>query len=272
MLAIIQGLTEFLPVSSSGHLVLFHTLSGENLDIWDDSLALDIAVHIGTLLSVIIYFRDDVMQMMSETYHGVFTKTSLEKTPLHTCLSFQIILASLPIIIAGFLLFTIKPDFLRSIEVMAWMTLIFGLVLGYADKAKPSTRTIESLRLKDALFIGMFQVLSLIPGVSRSGITMTAGRFKHFHAADSAKFSLFLSMIAIAGAGVLAGIDVYQAHNTALGITVLLAIAVSFVCGYVSIGLMMRWLDRHGFMPFVIYRVVLGVILLALVYGGIVPA
>ena len=270
ILAIIQGLTEFLPVSSSGHLVLFHAMNGDAHAVWDENLVMDTAVHVGTLFSVLVYFWRDLWAMVSGFFGYFKTRTPEVQKNVHvvTC----ILIASLPVIVAGFIMHAIKPDFLRSLEVMAWMTIIFGVILGVADCLKPREKTVETLTFKNAIFVGLAQILALIPGVSRSGITMTAGRFTGLSPVESARFSLFLSIVAIAGAGTLAIYDLLQSGDVTLGIEAVLAAMFAFVFGLMSIAVMMRWLDTHGFMPFVIYRVILGAVLLGFIYGGIVPA
>ena len=264
ILAVIQGLTEFLPVSSSGHLVLVHHLLGDAQNMWQDTLLLDMAVHVGTLLAVLLYFRTDVLDMLKGLPPLLTGKTENPNAKLN----FNLLLASLPVIIAGLALYKFQPDFLRNIEIMAYATIIFGIALGAADRYAPKTKTVEKLTIRNALFIGFAQTLALIPGTSRSGITMTAGRLIGMNAQQSARFSLLLSIIAIGGAGALGALDLIQTENLTLGKDILLAIALSFLTGYASIALMMRWLERAGFMPFVIYRIILGTTLLAFIYSG----
>ena len=186
----------------------------------------------------------------------------------NAALNLNLLIASIPVIIGGFLLYKIQPDFLRNIEIMAYATILFGIALGAADHYAPKTKTVEKLTIRNTLFIGFMQTLALIPGTSRSGITMTAGRLTGMNAKQSARFSLLLSIIAIGGAGTLGALDLIQTGNLTLGKDILLAIALSFAAGYASIALMMHWLERAGFMPFVIYRVILGTALLALIYSG----
>jgi len=265
LLAIIQGLTEFLPVSSSGHLVLVHHLLGDSDNMWNDNLLLDMAVHVGTLLSVLLYFRQDVAQM----FLGIKPLLTGKISEPRAKLNLHLLIASIPVIIAGLALYKLQPEWVRSLEIMAYATIIFGIILGLADHYAPKTNTIEKLTIRNALFIGLAQILALIPGTSRSGITMTAGRAIGLPAKDSARFSLLLSIIAIGGAGALGTLDLIQTGNLTLGKDILLAITLSFAAGYASIALMMRWLEKSGFMPFVIYRVILGMMLLGFIYAGI---
>jgi undecaprenyl-diphosphatase len=261
ILAIIQGVTEFLPVSSSGHLVLTHTLLGDGKPdlCWETNRLIDVAVHVGTLLSVLFYFRKDILMML----YGILKPKSDGFN-----LSLYIIIASVPVIIAGFALQMAQPSFLCLVEVMAWMTLIFGIVLYFADKVDDG-KELKEMTWKSAFLIGLSQMLALIPGVSRSGITMISARFLGFSRVDAAKFSLLLSIIAISGAGFLTSLDLVEGGNISLGLDVAAAVILSFIAGYIAISLMMKWLSKATFMPFVIYRVALGIILLGLIYGGV---
>jgi undecaprenyl-diphosphatase len=260
LLAIIQGITEFLPISSSGHLVLMHELLGhnENNNLWDKELSLDVAVHVGTLFAVLFYFRKDLI---------LFSFQIKEKNSLGRSTFIYIILASIPVIAAGFILSLIQPGWLRSIEVAAWCTLLFGILLWLADKTKKREKTLETMNYKDALLIGLSQVLALIPGTSRSGITMTAARFLGFNRIDSARFSLFLGIIAISGAGTLTGLNLIQNNNLSFSFDLVLSALISFLAALVAISIMMKWLEKASFTPFVIYRVLLGVLLLGLIYS-----
>ena len=157
---------------------------------------------------------------------------------------------------------------LRSVEIIGWTTLGFGLLLGLADRVGMTVRRLEHMSYGSALAIGMAQVLALIPGTSRSGITMTMARFLGFERADAARFSLLLSIPAIAGAGTLTGIDLWQSGDVSLTRDVLIAAGLSFASALVAITLMMTWLKHAGFMPFVVYRILLGALLLYLVYGA----
>ena len=199
ILALVQGITEFLPVSSSGHLVLTHfLLDGQSVDLcWEYNRSLDIAVHIGTLFAVLIYFRKDFYDIACNITHT-------HSPGFHSLRN--IIIASVPVIVVGLILQILKPSFLCLIEIMAWMTLIFGILLWIADQ-KPSLRTLEDMSKTHAFWIGLSQALALIPGTSRSGVTMTTARYLGYNRSDSAKFSLFLAVIAIGGAGTLGSLD-----------------------------------------------------------------
>jgi undecaprenyl-diphosphatase len=257
ILAIVQGLTEFLPISSSGHLALTHHFFGGGVNA--QTLLFDIAVHVGTLFAVLLYFRHDVVSMISGVFKGIKDPSN---DGLH--LALKIIVASLPVIIAGYILMANMPNWVGSIEVIGWMTLLFGIVLWLADKYGPRGKTIEILSYKNAFLIGFAQILALIPGVSRSGITMTAGRMVGLEPSQAARFSLFLAMVAISGAGALTGLDLIEAQDLALSLDILTAVFFSFISGYLAIHLMLKWLEKHGFGVFVVYRIILGAALLIL--------
>ncbi len=261
ILALVQGITEFLPISSSGHLVLtHHLLSGESVDLcWTQNRTLDVAVHVGTLLSVLVYYRKDVAEMVC----GFLQKGSAGQK-----LFAHIILASVPAVIAGFLLHKAQPSFVCLLTVMAWMTLIFGIVLWVADKYFTGTKTLKDMTAKHASLIGFAQILALVPGTSRSGITMTTALFLGYSRMEAAHFSLLLAIIAIAGAGTLSGIDLAQSGNLQLGADAFMAAGLAFVSGWAAIALMMKWLEKRSFAPFALYRIILGIVLLGLIYTG----
>ncbi|MDP2698866.1 undecaprenyl-diphosphate phosphatase [Thalassospira sp.] len=259
LLAVIQGITEFLPISSSGHLVLVPAITGEA----DQGLLLDVAVHVGTLLAVFVYFWRDVFAMIG----GFFRLFSGRMTP-SARMALHIILATIPVVAVGFYLKVSGiEEQLRSVELIAWMTLIFGIVLWIADRIGMTINRLEHMRWGGALFIGLAQVLALIPGVSRSGITMTAARLMGYERADAAQFSMLMSIPVIIGAGLLAGIDLYRADDMALTQDALLAGGLSFLTALMAIAMLMSWLKKSTFAPFALYRVLLGGGLLVWIYG-----
>ena len=180
----------------------------------------------------------------------------------------NIVIGSIPVVIAGYILHKTQPSFVCLVEIMAWMSIIFGLVLWAADKFSPATKTAEQIGWKDALLVGLAQCVALIPGVSRSGITMTAGRFLGYSRVEAARYSLLLSIVAIAGAGLLGALDIIESGDTALNRDAVIAGVIAFAAGYITIALMVRWLKNFSFTPFAIYRIALGVILLGLIYTG----
>lgn len=269
ILALIQGLTEFLPISSSAHLLLAHTmLDGESgAASWADDLMLDIAVHVGTLFAVMLYFRADMRHMIAGGVDMLRGRGGSGEARLLRL----VVLASIPVILAGFVLFSLKPEWLRSVEIIGWTTLIFGIILWVVDDKIPAERSFETLRLRDAIIIGCAQVLALVPGVSRSGITMTAGRCTGLSREASARFSLLLSIIAIAGAGAIGGFELLKSGDARLGIDILIAGILAFAAGLAAIAVMMAWLKHAGFRPFAIYRIIMGIGLLYAVYAGYLP-
>ncbi len=260
-LALVQGLTEFLPISSSAHLVLTRAAWGEHGDPVAQ-LTLDVALHVGTLFAVALYFRKDLLALIEG---GFALLRGRRDGPAH--LAWLVLIATIPAFVAGALAKDFITDIRENIEIIGWMTLIFGAVLGVADR-RATTGTVEDLNWKGALAIGMAQALALIPGVSRSGIAMTAARWLGLHRADAARFSLLLGLPTIAGAGALAGLDLWKTGEATLGADAAIGAVMSFFAAYAAIWLMMRWLRHASFMPFVIYRVALGCVLLWVAYGG----
>lgn len=264
ILALIQGITEFLPISSSGHLVLAHAaLDGNTAQNWDKHIVMDVAVHVGTLFSVLLYFRKDVALMI----HGVFALLTGRLNHTGNQLTFKIIIGSIPVIIAGAALNTIEPSWLLAVEIVAWTTLIFGIVLWFADRTDTHHKTVNEISFRHAFIIGLTQCLALIPGTSRSGITMTTARFLGYNRTECAHYSLLLGIIAISGAGAIGGLTLIEEASISITQDVFIAAALAFISGYIAISLMMKWLSRSSFTPFVIYRVILGIGLLALIYG-----
>jgi undecaprenyl-diphosphatase len=257
ILAIVQGLTEFLPISSSGHLVITSNVMG-----WpDQGLTIDIAVHVGTLVAVAIYFWRDLMRIV----RGTLRLLTFRGGP-DTRLAAMLLVATLPIVGAGYFGREAVIPLFRNVEIIAWATIGFAILLWVGDRLGMTVQRIEHIGYSGALAIGLAQVLALIPGTSRSGITMTAGRFLGMERVEAARFSLLLSIPTIAGAGLLAGYDLWQGGNIQLGYDAALAAGLAFVAGIASIAVMMRWLQHSGFMPFVLYRLALGVVLLYWVY------
>jgi len=260
VLALVQGITEFLPVSSSGHLVLVPALTG-----WpDQGLIIDVAVHVGTLGAVMLYFWRDLWAMAAG-----LVGFARGRKDAGARLAALLAIATLPAVAAGYLLNTYYPGGIRGLEVIAWTTLGFGVLLFITDKIGMTVRRVEHLRLGDALIVGFAQTLALVPGTSRSGITMTAARVLGFERGETARLSMLLSIPVIIGAGALKGWDLYQAGDTQLTADAFLAAAIAFAAALVAIAGLMAWLKRSSFTPFVLYRICLGGFLLAVVYGWI---
>lgn len=258
VLAIVQGVTEFLPISSSGHLVLTSKVLG-----WpDQGLMIDVAVHVGTLLAVMLYFWRDLWLIAS----GLIRLATGRSGP-GAKLAGHILIATIPVVIVGYFARDYVGEFLRNVEVIAWATIGFGVLLWIADRVGMTVRRVEHLGVGNALFIGLAQVLALIPGTSRSGITMTAGRILGMERSEAARFSMLISIPTILGAGVLASLELHAVGDVSLGRDVLLSMALAFVMGLISIAVMMRWLSRANFTPFVLYRIALGGVLLYWIYA-----
>ena len=261
ILALVQGISEFLPISSSGHLVLVPWLLG-----WkDQGLIIDVAVHVGTLGAVMVYLRKEIAQMLTGLWRAAKGRGFNDGTRL----VMYLVLGTIPVVIAGFLVNSIYTDGIRSITVIGWATLGFGVVLWISDRFGLTLKRIEHLKLFDVIVIGLSQALALIPGTSRSGITMTAGRLLGMERSDAARFSMLLSIPAIMGAGTLKGYELFQSGDGGLTTSVFVATFLSFITAFVAIFLMMAWLRRATFTPFVIYRILLGGFLLAIAYGHI---
>ncbi|MBT4354807.1 MAG: undecaprenyl-diphosphate phosphatase [Rhodospirillaceae bacterium] len=257
ILSLIQGLTEFLPVSSSGHLIIV-----PNILSWrDQGLIIDVAVHAGSLLAVVIYLWRDLWSMTA----ALIDFRNLRENP-NLKLAQIIIIASLPVMAAGFMVSLFLDDFARNLEIIGWATLGFGILLGLSDKIGMTLNELKHMEFSDGILIGISQALALIPGASRSGLTITMARFLGYNRSAAARFSLLLAIPAILGASSLKGIELAQTQNAILSIDVAIVIMISFVAAFASISVMMNWLNKAGFMPFVIYRVVLGTGLLAWVY------
>ena len=258
VIAVVQGITEFLPISSSGHLVLvpymFH---------WpDQGQFVDVMVHVGTLFAILIYFWRDVWKITLgglELFRGKVTPEGK--------LAIYIVLATIPAVAFGLFLkkFGIG-EMERSVTIVAWNTVIFGILMLVADMMGKQEKTIEDMTLKNALIVGVAQAFALIPGTSRSGITMTAARFLNYTRPDAARFSFLLGIPAIAGAGVLT-VGEALAAGDAITMDAVYCAILTFFAGLAAIAFLMALLRRISFLPFVLYRMVLGGFLLFMIYS-----
>ena len=255
ILAFIQGITEFLPISSSAHLILPKEVFG-----WpDQGLAFDVAVHVGTLSAVLIYFRKDVAQL----FVGWFATLAQRQMNPHGHLAWMIIAATIPAGLAGLLFADFIEHHLRSMAVIAATTIGFGLLLGYADKRHRVNSELIRISLWMALFIGCAQALALIPGTSRSGITITAALLIGLSREHAARFSFLLSIPIIVLSGGHEGLKLLNDGGIDL-LPLLIGVVVSAVSAYTCIYLFLGFINRIGMMPFVIYRLLLGGALIAL--------
>lgn len=269
VLALVQGITEFLPISSSGHLVMvWHGLDMAGMDVpqqtAEDRLVLDIAVHVGTLFAVCLYFWRDIWHMVL----GLFRLVTGRRDPGAT-LALYVLLGTIPLGLVGYFFRHDISRHLHNIEVVAWATIIFGVVLYISDRIGMTVRRVEHMTVGAVLAIGICQVLALIPGTSRSGITMTAARFLGFERAEAARFSMLLAIPAIILPGLLAGSELYASGQAALGLEAAIAAGIAFVFAFISIFALIGWLRRSSFTPFVVYRLVLGAALLIWINGGV---
>lgn len=260
ILALTQGITEFLPISSSAHLILFPQLTG----LQDQGVALDVAVHVGTLLAVMIYFRDDVARVwraLPDLARGRIDSVGSR-------MAFLLMIATIPVILVGLVLeLTGLVDSMRSMAVIGWTMLGFGVVLYAADKLGPEDRKAEGWTLRDAIILGLWQAVALIPGTSRSGSTITGARFLGFERHDAARLSMLMSIPTIIASGVLTGLDLVGTANAQAAIDGAIGAVISFFAALLALRLMMRFLARVSFTPYVIYRIALGGILLWMAYS-----
>ena len=260
MLALIQGITEFLPVSSSGHLILFPVLLG----IEDQGVVLDVAVHVGTLGAVIIYFRTEVMRAI----RGGFRLLRGDFQSPEARLALLLILATIPVVLFGFVLkLTGLADAMRSIALIGWTMLIFGLVLYWADRTGAEVKEASDWSIRDAIIMGLWQAVALIPGTSRSGITITGARALGYNREDAARLAMLMSIPTIIASGVLLAGDVVSEANWQLARDAGLAALLAFFAALAALALMMRLLKTISFTPYVIYRVFLGLFLLWVAYS-----
>ena len=246
ILSAIQGLSEFIPVSSAAHLVLiskYYAFANQNLLI-------DICLHLGSLIAIILYFRNDLFNLVKN-------KSFLTK----------ILIGTIPIIPVGYILFkTGMIDQIRSLEIIAWTSLIFGILLYISDKSKIVKKIDSNFTNKSAVLIGLFQVLALIPGVSRSGITITAARMLGFNRFESAKISFFLAIPALGAASFLGIYNIYRVGSEELNFLAIIAVIFSIIFSYITIAFFLNFIKKFSLNVFIIYRLMLSLFLLYVVY------
>jgi len=246
ILAMTQGISEFLPISSAAHLVLISKYYAFN----NQNLLIDICLHLGSLLAIIVYLREDL-------FNFIKNKNFLTK----------ILIATIPIIPVGYILYqTGLIDQLRNLKVIAWMTLIFGIILYISDKNGINKKLDSDFNNKEALIFGLLQILSLIPGVSRSGITITSGRILGFNRFDSAKISFFLSIPALGAASILGIHNIYKEGSSELNFLAIIAVIFSFFFSYITIALFLNFIKKFSLKIFIYYRIILSLFLLTIAY------
>jgi undecaprenyl-diphosphatase len=263
VLAILQGITEFLPISSSGHLAILSDITG-----WrDQGMAMDVMMHVGSLAAIIVYFWRDVVQL----FLGGFELLRLRLTD-RARLALYIILGTIPAVIFGLALKksgyldALRADHTAKLTVVGVTAIFYGVLLYVADRIGPRKWAVEDMKLPPALMIGIAQMFALIPGTSRSGVTMTAARFLGVERAEAARFSFLLGMPAIAGAGILTFKEMMESGEGISG-DVMIAAGVSFLASLGAIAFLMALVRRMSFLPFAIYRIALGIFLLMMARG-----
>ena len=245
ILSAVQGISEFLPISSSAHLILISNF----YNFSSSSLFIDIGLHLGSLFAIIYYFKQDLLNLKDNQKLLVL-----------------ILVGSIPLIIFGYILYSTDIiNLLRNIEIIAWTTLFFALVLFFSDKRDTNQNISTSLNIKTILFIGLFQILALVPGVSRAGITLTAARFLKFNRVDSSKIAFLLSIPALAGASFLGLKDAIQ-QSIELNYLLLIAITLSFIFSFVTVKYFIKYVSNFSLTVFVIYRIFVSLVLFLIIY------
>ena len=246
ILSAIQGISEFLPISSSAHLILVSSL----YEFKNSSLLIDISLHLGSLCAIVYFFRNELLDVKNN-------KRLLS----------LIIIGSIPIIIVGYILYSTGLIYsLRNIKIIAWTTLIFGILLYIADKSRFDKKISANLNFQTIIFISFFQVLSLIPGVSRAGITITAARILKFNRVDSSKISFLLSIPALSGASFLGLKDVFK-ESIEFNYLIFIAIISSFIFSFITVKFFLNYINKFSMNAFVIYRIIIALIIFVIIYN-----
>ncbi len=263
VLGTLQGLTEFLPISSSAHLRIFPELFG-----WGDpGAAFTAVVQIGTELAVLLYFREDLWRIATRWLRSL--RHAEDRGHVDARLGWYIIIGSVPIVVLGIALKDVIERDFRSLWIIGTTLIVLGLVLGLADRYGRNERAIKQLGLRDAVLMGLAQAAALVPGVSRSGATLSMGRFLGYEREAATRFAFLLAIPAVVGAGVFQLSEIPGGDNAYGWGPTVLATVVSFVVGYAAIAWLLRWVTTRSYAPFVVYRVVLGSAVLVLVATGV---
>jgi len=252
IIGLVQGITEFLPISSSGHLVLISAISS-----WrDQGLFTDIAVHGGTLIAVLIYLRKEIVKIIKNFFQNRLSYNSL---------LFKIILATLPAVVVGFFVYNYIENYFRNLEVVAWASIIFGIILFFADKKNSNNSSWEEMKFSDALIIGCFQIFAFIPGASRAGLTITGGRFLGFNRSNAAIFSMLLSIPIILASLMISVSGLVKDPDSIVNVQQsVFAAIIACITALISIHFMMRVVQNSNFNLFIFYRICLGIVLLVI--------
>ncbi|MDC1159879.1 undecaprenyl-diphosphate phosphatase [Candidatus Pelagibacter sp.] len=246
ILSLIQGISEFLPISSSAHLIVISTL----YDFQSNSLLIDVGLHLGSLLAIVFFFRNELFDL----------KNNQKLLSL-------IIFGSIPLIVVGYILYKTEYIYLlRDIKIIAWTTFIFAVVLHFADKSKFDKKISSNLNFKTIFYIGLYQTLALIPGVSRAGITITVARIFKFNRFDSSKISFLLAIPALTGASVLSLKNI-ATQNFQLNYLVFISIILSFIFSYFTVKFFLQYINKFSLNVFVIYRIIISIILFIIIYN-----
>jgi len=245
LLSAIQGISEFLPISSSAHLIIVSSL----YEFKSSSLLIDISLHLGSLFAIIYFFQEELLDIKNN-------KRLLS----------LIVLGSIPLIVVGYILYSTGIIYnLRNIKIIAWTTLIFGIILYFADKSRFDKKISSNLNFQSILFISLFQILSLLPGVSRAGITITAARILKFNRLDSSKISFLLSIPALGGASFLGLKDLFN-QSVEFNYLIIIAIITSFIFSFITVKFFLIYINKFSMNAFVIYRIIIALILFKIIY------
>ena len=266
VLGLIQGLTEFLPISSSAHLRIFPELFG-----WGDpGAAFTAVIQIGTELAVLIFFRRDIWRIGSMWLRSLFQPEF--RGHLDARMGWYVIVGSLPIVVLGVLLKDVIERDLRNLWIIGTMLIVLGLVLGVADRVGSQKRGVKHLTMRDGVLMGLAQAAALVPGVSRSGATISMGLFLGLNREAATRFAFLLAIPAVVGAGLFELKEIPHGHNDFGWGPTIVATVVSFLVGYAAIAWLLRYVSTHSYTPFVIYRVALGLLTLGLLSAGVLTA
>jgi undecaprenyl-diphosphatase len=266
VLGVLQGLTEFLPISSSAHLRIFPELFG-----WGDpGAAFTAVIQIGTELAVLLYFRHDIWRIASTWLRSLFRAEY--RGHLDARMGWFIIIGSIPIVVLGIALKDVIESDFRNLWIIGTTLIVLGIVLGVADRVSRDDRAIRDLTLRDAVLMGLAQAAALVPGVSRSGATISMGRLLGYEREAATRYAFLLAIPAVVGAGLFTLGDINDGDNAYGWGPTAVATVVSFLVGYAAIAWLLRYVSTHSYLPFVLYRIGLGGLTLALVAGGVLAA